>query len=274
MAKERIIQSCRHLLKPIVNFLIRNGVTWQEFSEISRDMYVEVARQEYGIQGRPTNNARVAVLTGLSRREVSRVRDRLLAGDDRLYQRRGNRISTILTGWHADEEFTDAKGQPRVLPAAGKSGSFPALLKRFAGDLPHVSLQKEMLQHGLVEETQNGSFKVLRRDYVYSALDPDIVWQMGVALHDHAATLDHNLNPTHDKARRFEGIAENANVSARFAKSFATLLEDQGLQFLQQMDGWLASHETDKTSTSGNRAVRLGVGMYLIQEDLQDGVSK
>ena len=44
----------------------------------AQEVYVDVARADYGIDGRPTNNSRVAMLTGLSRREVARVRDMLL----------------------------------------------------------------------------------------------------------------------------------------------------------------------------------------------------
>ena len=73
-------QSCRHFLKPIVRFLLRHGVLWKDFAELAKETYVEIARAEYGIDGRPTNNSRVAMLTGLSRREVARVRDVLLEG--------------------------------------------------------------------------------------------------------------------------------------------------------------------------------------------------
>ena len=71
-------QSCRHFLRPIVRFLLRQGILWQDFAELAKETFVEIARAEYGIDGRPTNNSRVAMLTGLSRREVARVRDVLL----------------------------------------------------------------------------------------------------------------------------------------------------------------------------------------------------
>ena len=80
--KEHVIRSCRYLLLPVVRFLLRNGVTWDEFGELSKGAFVKVARDDYGIEGRPTNNSRVAMLTGLSRREVARVRDQLLEGCD------------------------------------------------------------------------------------------------------------------------------------------------------------------------------------------------
>ena len=78
--KEHVIRSCRYLLLPVVRFLLKHGVTWSEFGELSKEAYVQVARDDYGIQGRPTNNSRVAMMTGLSRREVAKVRDRLLDG--------------------------------------------------------------------------------------------------------------------------------------------------------------------------------------------------
>jgi len=103
-------------MRPIVRFLLRHGVTWDEFSELTKDMYVDVAIEGYGLQGRPTNNSRVAMMTGLSRREVARIRDRLLDDCDDPAGRRGSRVSQILTGWHVDEEFTEA-GQPKDLLA-------------------------------------------------------------------------------------------------------------------------------------------------------------
>jgi len=261
-------------MRPIVRFLLRHGVTWDEFSEISKDIYVDVARQEYGIQGRPTNNSRVAMMTGLSRREVAHVRDRLLDELDSPVQRRGNRISQILTGWHVDDEFTDDNGQPKDLSATGPSASLSKLLNRYAGDLPHGAIRKEMLQLGLIEETENGQLRVLKRDYVYTTLDPDMVRQMSVALHDHAATLDHNLNSARKSPARFERLADNARVSARSAKTFMKLVEERGMDFLNEMDAWLSRHEIDESKSTSSREVRLGVGVYLIHDEIQSRNNK
>ena len=99
-------QSCRHFLRPIVRFLLRQGILWQDFAELAKETFVEIARAEYGIDGRPTNNSRVAMLTGLSRREVARVRDVLLETGPQDEERSGNRMARILTGWYTDPEFT------------------------------------------------------------------------------------------------------------------------------------------------------------------------
>ena len=269
--KEHVIKSCRYLLLPVVRFVLRHGVTVSEFAELSKDAYVQVARSEYGIEGRPTNNARVAMLTGLSRREVAKVRDRLLEGGSLAEHNQGNRISQILTGWHVDPEFTDENGQPKVLLAIGPTGSLPSLLKRYSGDLPHGAIRKEMQQRALIEEQSDGSFRVLKRDYVYSDLDPEMVNRMGVALHDHAATLEHNLNEERLAAPRFEAIADNACIKPSTYKAFHKLVAERGLSFLEEMDGWLSENEIETTTDSNERTVRLGVGVYLIYDQSEQG---
>lgn len=270
--KEHVIRSCRYLLLPVVRFLLKHGVTWDEFGELSKEAYVKVAREDYGIEGRPTNNSRVAMLTGLSRREVARVRDQLLNGMERAGELRGNQISRILTGWHLDPEFTDAAGQPKDLPATGPSGSLTVLLKRYAGDLPHGAIRKEMQKRGLVEELDNGHIRVLKRDFVYSELDPEIVRQLGIALHDHAATLEHNLDANRPSARRFEAIADNERITPRAVNAFRKLVESRGLAFLEDVDQWLTEHEIEPTEDTTADTVRLGVGVYLIYDESEQGL--
>ena len=157
--------------------------------------------------------------------------------------------------------------RPKDLPPTGPTGSLSALLKRYAGDLPHRAIRKEMLQRGLVDELENGDVRVLKRDYVYSSVDPEIVRQMGVALHDHAATLEHNLDENRGSDARFEGIADNGAVSVKAVKAFHQLVAERGMEFLQTVDAWLSKNEVDSTQNPG-RKVRLGVGVYMIHEEL------
>ncbi len=260
MLQDIVIESCRHLLRPVVRFLLRQGVLWKDFAEVAKETYVEIARAEYGIEGRPTNNSRVSMLTGLSRREVGRVRDVLLDVVPHEHDRKGNRIAKILTAWHTDSEFTTTSGEPKTLSAAG----FEVLLKSYAGDLPHTAVRKEMLQHDLIEELSDGAVRVLQRDYIYSSLDPEIIRQMGIALHDHATTLDHNLNDQRGGEPRFEGLADNVRIPDGAVDDFRSYVEERGLEFLKDVDAWLTAHETEDRDAA---TVRLGAGAYLIHND-------
>jgi len=185
--------------------LLRNGVTWGEFAEIGKEVFVDVARADYGVQGRPTNTARVALMTGLSRHEVTRVKN-VLTGASSRDEPAPNRISQILSAWHTDSDFLEVGGSPRVLPAVGEGASVATLLRRYAGNIPHGAVMKELEQLGLVEQAATG-FRVKARQYIRSAADPDLMRQAGVALHDHGTTIAHNLDANRAEPARFERMA-------------------------------------------------------------------
>ena len=70
----RVLDALGRLLDPVVLLLLKSGITFREFSDLARTKFVQVATREFGIRGRPTNASRVAILTGLDRREVRKVR--------------------------------------------------------------------------------------------------------------------------------------------------------------------------------------------------------
>lgn len=266
--KVALLKSCRHLLAPVVRMLLRGGVTWAEFAELGKEVYVKVARQDYGLQGRPTNASRVAMLTGLSRREVGRVRG-VLEGDAPREQAPLDRLSHVLTGWHTDPDFVADDGTPKLLSADGGSDSIAALLQRYAGDMPHGAVQKELETLGLV--VRNGDrFRVTARSYVRSAGDKDRIRQAGVALHDHATTVVHNIDADRLEPARFERMATTTALPVEQMRAFNTFAAERGQALLEEIDEWLTEHSmehSDAPDAADGKALRCGVGVYLIQDE-------
>ena len=79
VTKNLIVDVVQTILRPIAAILLRCGMTWKEFAEVSKSVFVDVATREFGISGRPTNVSRVSILTGIGRKEVKRQRDLLAA---------------------------------------------------------------------------------------------------------------------------------------------------------------------------------------------------
>ena len=50
------------------------------------------------------------------------------------------------------------------------------------------------------------------------------------------------------------------------------LVEKRGLSFLEEMDGWLSDNELETSTDSAARTVRLGVGVYLIYDESEQGL--
>ena len=71
--KTLLANSLYQLLRPVARIAMRHGLTTRDFHDIAKKAFVDVAREAYGIGGRPTNKSRVATLTGLTRAEVARL---------------------------------------------------------------------------------------------------------------------------------------------------------------------------------------------------------
>jgi hypothetical protein len=69
--REQLKKAYRRLLNPLVRILIRNGVTATETADLIRRVFVDAATsEEFQLPGRRLSDTRVAILTGLSRKEV------------------------------------------------------------------------------------------------------------------------------------------------------------------------------------------------------------
>jgi hypothetical protein len=251
-------------VRPLVRILLRCGVTWKEVAELLKAVYVDVASAEYGKRGRRANASRVAILTGLSRRDVKRARDRLAsAAPDALAPiAKINHASRVLTGWFQDPDFLDAKGKPRLLELAGERG-FEGLTKRYAQDIPSTALLKELKSVGAVAGTPRGRLRAKMRYYSPAAPDDEAVLRSGSVLEDLGATVAENLVRAEERTR-FEGRATNVRIARGARRKFRDYIETRAMEFLEDIDRWLSQHEsTDRQE----KTVRLGIGVYQIQDD-------
>jgi hypothetical protein len=267
--KNAALTAFRLALRPLIRVMMRNGITWKEAAEVCKQTYVEVASKDYGVHGRPTNASRVAILTGLSRHEVKRVRD-ALSGDPEALQRM-NAATRLLGGWHTDPAFCDAEGRPRPLPLNAEDGasSFAALCRRYAPDIPIMAMLKELQRVNGVATTGDEDFIPTARYYMPDSQDPDAVLRAGSVLEDLGNNLAFNLaqDTKAGDETRFEGRATNINIRASAAKEFRVYLEDEAQDFLERLDAWLAQHEKSPDRKSRERTLRLGVGIYQISDD-------
>ena len=71
--KGHALAACRRLLRSVVRMMLKHGVMHREFVELSKEVYVEVARGEYGLGGRPTNVSRMALVRPLPFRRIARI---------------------------------------------------------------------------------------------------------------------------------------------------------------------------------------------------------
>jgi hypothetical protein len=256
------------LLEPLVRVLLRNGMSFNAFSDLARRAYVESAMREFGIPGKKQTVSRVSVLTGLSRKDVQRILGAQGIADSGEARERYNRAARVIAGWVRDQEFADAAGEPAALAPDGPGASFGQLVKRYSGDVPARAVLDELLRVGAVQRQDDGRIRLLSRAYVPSASDLDMLDILGADVADLIATIDHNL--CHGGADpRFQRKVMYDNVPRDAAAAFRALSAQQAQALLEAMDQWLAPRDRDvNPSVQGAERVRVGVGIYYFEENL------
>ncbi len=255
------LKALRLLFRPVARILLKAGVNWKELIEVCKATYVEVATEDFGIRGRPTNVSRVAILTGFSRREVRRLRD-LNAQQEPAAFERMNYATRVLSGWYTDKDFLDESGEPRQLAANGSNPSFETLCSRYSGDVPATTMLKELRHVGAVKDTDSGRLEVKTRYYMPVLTDPQQVLRSGSVLRDVGQTVAYNLHRDAGDPSRFEGRASNTEIPKSAIPEFRDFIEQEGQAFLEKVDAWLTEHEDGQAGDT----VRLGLGAYWIEE--------
>jgi hypothetical protein len=255
------------LLRPLVTILLRNNVSHRTFTELAKLVYVEVANAEFGIAGKKQTTSRIAILTGLTRKEVQR----LLAqppDTEPVSAEEYHRASRVITGWVRDPDFGDGKGHPHPLRMEGERASFSTLVKRYSGDIPIRAMVDELVRVGAVKQLKDGRICLLSRGYIPQKGPVEKLQVLGSDTADLIMTIDHNLYQKPTKPR-FQRKVMYDNVPVEAAREFQALASAQGQELLEAIDRWLAHRDRDiNPASKGTGRVRVGLGIYHFEEQL------
>ena len=264
--RTRILDALERLLEPIVLLLLKSGITWREFADLAKVKFVQVATEEFGIRDRPTNASRVAILTGIDRRDVRKIR-RATTEQPTFDPGFMSKPTQVLDGWFHDPNFRAASGEPRDLQVSEGEDSFAALVRRYVPGIPHVAMIKELRAVGAIEELPDGRLRALKRNYIPRELADNQIRLWGSVLEDVGTTLEHNVMRKASERPRFERRALSLTVARRALPEFETFLAAEGQAFLERIDDWLAAHQVDSSGEDTPPTLRLGVGVYQILSD-------
>jgi hypothetical protein len=85
-------------------------------------------------------------------------------------------------------------------------------------------------------------------------------------LADVGTTYVHNLTRGPKTPARFERAAVNDRVLASALPEFEKFLNQEGQAFLERLDAWLTAHQPTGENNDAQETIRLGAGVYHIQD--------
>jgi Family of unknown function (DUF6502) len=265
-ARDRLLRACYSFLVPIARFLLRSGVSFSEFSDIARAAFVRVAASDYGIRGRETNTSRIAAMTGISRREVARVRE-TLSEYERDPRVRLSPASDVLHRWHTDPQYLDSAGLPVALPVVGQGRSFAKLVATVSSDIPPGAMRAELIRNGTAVEV-DGHLVLSKRHVVPNSVDGKVITALAFNFRGLAATIAHNSNPRRTEPGWIERFVHSAPLSQQVVRREREGLRRRIERFSEEIDDLFADLEQLSGPIASDTATqRLGIGVYYTEDD-------
>lgn len=262
----RMLNAVYACLLPIARLLLRSGVTYRQFEAVAKQAFVREAMFDSSVRGRPMNTSRISVKTGLSRKDVRRIREQLDSTAEEVSQTesRSGPPARVLHAWHVDPRFVDSRGLPRDLQFQNDVDGFSGLVRSVAGDVPAGAVRTELRRSGAIEELPDGQLRVVKRHYVPGSIDEKAITVMSGMVFPLTSGIVHNTNPNRTTDGFIQRFAFSEALAPASMNEFRRRSRVAAEQLIEQMDDWLADYESHSNlpESSPSAGVTAGIGVF------------
>jgi hypothetical protein len=272
--QDALLSALEAILRPIVKLMLQSGISYAEFASIAKSVFVQTATAEYKRRGRPANFSQVSAMTGISRKEVSRMR-KLESQGRWTPSVEASPVNAILHEWHFDPDFSDGVGNARALPFEGPR-SFSTLVSRYVGDIPAGAMRATLQKAGLLTQDAEGLLSVSQPFFYPREFDEHLIGQFGFSMSNLGATLVHNAM-----------LHQRSDLSARKKEELSRLergvwsayLDEAGTarlkawvnfavpRFLEDANHVIGEAELPRSQRAARTPRAVGIGIYYYEED-------
>jgi len=255
-----LFAAIRHLLRPLIKILLNHGVPFAKFAEIARGVYVEVADADFALPGRKQTDSRVSVLTGLTRKEVARLRG-MEKPEDIESAQSYNRAARVVSAWKREHPLEGTASGVSPLPLEGEV-SLASLIRRHSGDMPVRAVVDELMRVGTIRLMANGEVELLHRSYLPPPGERRKLVYLGDDVADLIGTIGHNLEAKQEDTY-FQRKVFYDNVPVERLPAARDSARKHGEIIIDNLVNELAVHDRDvHPDVEGSGRMRIVVGIY------------
>jgi hypothetical protein len=265
-----LVKAVVMLCRPLIRLLIEKGITFPQFRELMKELYVEVADKEFSLDDKKPSDSRVFVLTGVHRKDIKRIRQQSELADVKITSS-ASLSGEIVARWTSMPDYLDEKGAPRRLAKSGKTdeASFEQLVSSVSKDVRPKVILEEWLRLGIVR--MNDDHVALNKSaFVTNKEFKEMAYYLGHNVHDHMASCVNNIlaneDPMLERSVYYACLTES---SVNELNAVASKKGDELLQHLNKQA--IKLYDADKDKDDATYRMRLGVYWYQAQlDDVQD----
>jgi Family of unknown function (DUF6502) len=268
--KEAVLNVFAALIRPLMRVAFEHGITAGEIAGVVRRTYIQSLEGRLLEQHRPTTDARLAAVAGLTKSEVVSLREASRTGAP--HSRAGaslDQITSLLTVWHTHSNFSGAYGLAMDLDLVPLADSprrgFQELVDIACPDADRDALLDELVAAGSVEVIDSSTVRCLSRAYVPRGADITRIERMGRFVGVVTGNFVHNLLRAETDPAYFErAVVSDEALSARGRDQFLALAGERGQELLSELDTFLTGLAASEKPGSGKR---YGVGIYFFEDE-------
>jgi len=257
-----LLQCLRLMFKPVVRFCLRHSLKIQECEEQLRLTFLEIAAEDMQQRDLNPSVGRLAVMTGIYRREVDRLYKRA-----EVVEETGGLVMRVINRWQINKKWHNKSGKPRTLSVNGPDSEFCTLVRSISQDVKPGTVLLEMERVGAVEHTSDG-LRLVASSYVPKGNVGEGLALLTSDVSELTQSVEENIfSPAeipnlHGKVV-FDNVREDAEPLIR------KWLVREGSSLLKRARNFIAKFDQDLTTNplGKKKSVRVALGTFsLISE--------
>lgn len=259
-----LVKAVTLLCKPLIRLLIEKGMTFPQFRELMKELYVEVADEHFSLDDKKPSDSRIFVLTGIHRKDIKRIRQQS-DNENPTITSSASLSGEIVARWTSMPEYLDAKDKPRQLLKTGNSdeAGFEQLVSSVSKDVRPRVILDEWLRLNIVR--LKDEYIVLNKSaFVTNKEFTEMTYYLGHNIHDHIASCVNNIladdEPMLERSVYYASLTENS------VNKLNTIARKRGDDLLQHLNKQaIKLYDADKHKDDAKYRIRLGVYWYQTQ---------
>jgi Family of unknown function (DUF6502) len=275
--KEAVLSVFAALVQPLMRVAFEYGISAGEIAGVVRRVYIQALEARLREQKRPTTDARLAVVAGIAKSDVTALREASrLGAPHSLRAAVGlDQVASLLSAWHTQAGFSGAYGLALELDLTPTPGSprrsFRELVAMACPGADEEALLDELVAAGSVEVLEGTTVRCLSRALVPQGAEVTRIERMGRFLAVVADNFVHNLLRSAPEPVYFErAVVSDGRMSEAGRDKFLGLAGERGQELLVELDTFLTRLVASERSQSGKK---YGVGIYFF-EDQADAITE
>jgi len=272
--KEAVLSVFAELVRPLMRVAFEYGISAGEIAGVVRRTYIQALEARLSDQKRSTTDARLAVVAGLAKSDVTALREALRAGAPHSMRASVSldQVTNLLTVWHTHTGFSGAYGLAMELDVVATPGSprrsFRELVDAACPGADGEALLDELVAAGSVEVIDSMTVRCLSRAYVPKGADVKRIERMGRFLAVVSANFVHNLLRVSPEPVYFERtVVSDESISEAGRDKFLAIAGERGQELLTELDTFLTRLAASERSEAGRK---YGVGVYFFEDQSTD----